>query len=198
MKHGLRFGTLVIVLIFAGLPQAGKPDSPSAMPQYTDNNQLVRPAGYREWIYLSSGLGMNYIPSADGPGMFTNVFVTQPAYQKFMATGKWPDRTMFVVEERAASSKGSINKAGHFQTDLVGLGVEVKDESRFPEKWAYFNFGPDTKTAAANRKETCWQCHNDHAAVENTFVQFYPTLKPVARGFGTFRQAAEASGAKSP
>ena len=29
-------------------------------PQYTKDGQLVRPDNYREWIYLSSGLGMTY------------------------------------------------------------------------------------------------------------------------------------------
>ena len=28
-------------------------------------------------------------------------------------------------------------------------------------------------------------------AVDNTFVQFYPTLKPVAKQFGTYKQSAE-------
>ena len=32
----------------------------AAEPQFTADGQLVRPADYREWIYLSSGLGMNY------------------------------------------------------------------------------------------------------------------------------------------
>src|SRR5712692_5127411 len=123
--------------------------------------------------------------------MFTNVFVPQWAYREFMATGKWPDKTMFVVEERMSSTKGSINKLGHFQTDLMGFGVEVKDEKRFPEKWAYFNFDPTTRSAAAKPKTACWQCHTDHAAVENTFVQFYPTLKPVAQKLGTYRQKPE-------
>jgi hypothetical protein len=73
----------------------------------------------------------------------------------------------------------------------MGYGVEVKDEARFPEKWAYFNFDESTKSAQANPKAACWQCHEDHAAVEHSFVQFYPTLKPVAKKFGTYRQAAE-------
>jgi hypothetical protein len=30
-----------------------------------------------------------------------------------------------------------------------------------------------------------------HAAVEHTFVQFYPTLKPVAMNFGTYNEARE-------
>jgi len=159
-------------------------------PQYAGNN-LVRPEGYREWVYLSSGLGMNYNPTAGEPERFTNVFVPQWAYRQFLSTGKWPDKTMFALEDRAAESKGSINKAGHFQTNLIGLAVEVKDEIRFPEKWAYFGFSEDAKAAEAKPKQQCWQCHNDHAAVEHTFVQFYPTLKPIAQKFGTYRKEAE-------
>lgn len=199
MSARTHLGFLAFVLLLGlaagvALPQADGPRSPSAMPQFTNDNRLVRPEGYREWIYLSSGLGMNYSASSGYPPNFTNVFVPPAAYRAFLASGKWPDKTIFVVEERTASSKGSINKAGHFQTDLEGMGVEVKDETRFPDKWAYFGFGPDTKTAAANPKTGCWQCHNDNAAVEHTFVQFYPTLKPVAMKFGTYRHTAEDTG----
>jgi hypothetical protein len=135
---------------------------------------------------------MNYGPVA-GPETFTNVFVPEVAYSAFKASGKWPDKTIFVVEERAASSVGSINKSGHFQADIKGIGVEVKDAGRFPDKWAYFIFAPDAKVAEATPKAACWQCHEDHAAVEHTFVQFYPTLKPIAQKFGTYKQSAEAS-----
>jgi hypothetical protein len=171
---------------------AAAPEPSPGHPQYTGDNQLVRPADYREWIYLSSGLGMNYNPQAGGHEMFTNVFTPQWAYQEFMKSGKWPDKTMFVVEERGATSKGSINKVGHYQTtEMMGIGVEVKDETRFPDKWAYFNFDEDTKSAGANPKAACWNCHDQHAAVEHAFVQFYPTLKPVAKKFGTYKESAE-------
>ncbi len=189
MKHAA-FLCLTLILCLGALRAAG-PDSPSAKPQYTSDNQLIRPEGYREWVFLSSGLGMSYSPLGMDHQMFTNVFVPQWAYQEFVNSGKWPDKALFVVEERGSETKGSINKTGHFQTDFMGIGVEVKDESRFPEKWAYFNFDEDTKSAKANPKAGCWQCHEDHAAVEHTFVQFYPTLKPVAKKFGMYRQAAE-------
>ncbi len=166
-------------------------DEPADHPQYIAQNRLLPPQNYREWIFLSSGLGMNYSAMSMGDDQFTNVFVPQWAYQAFIKSGKWPDKTMFVVEERKAQSMGSINKHGNFQTELAGIGVEVKDESRFPEKWAYFNFDEDTKSAGANPKQACWQCHEDHAAVEHSFAQFYPTLKPVARKFGTYKQSAE-------
>jgi hypothetical protein len=34
---------------------------------------------------------------------------------------------------------------------------------------------------------SCYACHREHTAVENTFVQFYPTLLDVARRFGTVK-----------
>jgi len=72
-------------------------------PRYTADGQLTRPENYREWIYLSSGLGMSYGPNAstnpENPN-FDNVFVTPAAYKSFQATGTWPDKTMFVLEVR--------------------------------------------------------------------------------------------------
>ena len=181
--------SLMLTLCFVALYAQPRDSNPS-VPRYAGQN-LIRPENYREWIFLSSGLGMNYNASVGGGEMFTNVFVPEWSYRQFQASGKWPDKSIFVVEERGSLTSGSINKAGHFQTDLVGMGVEVKDESRFPEKWAYFSFAPDAKTAGAKPQAACWQCHNDRAAVEHTFVQFYPTLKEVAKKFGTYRAAAE-------
>ncbi len=156
-------------------------------PQYA-NGKLIRPQGYREWIYLSSGLGMSYTASANANPQFTNVFVPQWAYKQFIASGQWPERTIFVLEERASETKGSINKGGRFQTDLNGLAVEVKDDQRFADNWAYFNFPGDAQEASPNPRQACWQCHDSNAAVEHTFVQFYPTLKPIAQKFGTYQE----------
>jgi hypothetical protein len=166
---------------------AAAPEEASTKPQFDAKGQLLRPDDYREWIFLSAGYGMNYSPAPGSHEMFTNVFVPRWAYREFMNSGKWPEQTIWVIDERDAQSKGSINKTGHFQTDLMGLVVEVKDSSRFPEKWAYFVFDADGKTADAMPKgNPCWSCHDAHAAVEHTFVQFYPTLKPVARKFGVY------------
>jgi hypothetical protein len=151
-------------------------------PQYTADNRLRWPEGYREWVYLSSGLGMNYSPLAGGgrPPRFTNVFVVPYAYKQFMATGHWPDKSMFVVEVYTAASHGSINRQGHYEDAFTGLDVEVKDEARFPDQWAYFGFGLDRQNSSASSKSECWNCHQQNGAVENTFTQFYPTLLGVA------------------
>jgi Cytochrome P460 len=188
MRRFLFVGTAILICFC--LQHAVAAEQDLAMPHFS-GEKLERPDGYREWIYLSSGLGMNYSAMPMGSELFTNVFVAPWAYREFLGTGKWPEKSIFVVEDRDSQNKGSINKTGHFQTDFEGMAVEVKDSSRFPDTWAYFGFAADTKTANANPKAACWQCHEDHAAVEHTFVQFYPTLKPVAEKFGTYRKAAE-------
>jgi hypothetical protein len=171
---------------------AAAPEEKSPTPRYDEKGRLLRPSDYREWMFLSSGYGMNYSPAPDSHEMFTNVFVPRWAYQEFLNSGKWPNQAMFIVEEREAQSKGSINQRGHFQTGLMGMAVEVKDSSRFPDTWAYFGFSEDDKSAeAAAKGNGCYACHDAHAAVEHTFVQFYPTLKPVAQKFGVYNAARE-------
>jgi len=61
--------------------------------------------------------------------------------------------------------------------------VEVKDASRFPDKWAYFGFDSTEPSSEATSpsKNACWTCHDQNAAVEHTFVQFYPSLLAIAK-----------------
>jgi hypothetical protein len=75
-------GLLTIVLCLGMLEAAASEDG-SGKPKYTNDNQLLRPENYRGWIYLSSGLGMNYSPVSSDHVMFTNVFVPQWAYAEF-------------------------------------------------------------------------------------------------------------------
>jgi hypothetical protein len=159
--------------------------------QFTPDGKLVRPTGYRRWVYLSSGFGMSYNPDAGGNGnpAFTNVFISAKAYDYFRHHGTWPDKAIFVLEIYGSTSRGSINEKGSYQESLVGLDVEVKDESRFPYTWAYFNFDGDAKTAGpvAPSKNACWNCHDKNAAVEHSFVQFYPELLQIAREKSTIK-----------
>jgi hypothetical protein len=118
--------------------------------------------------------------------MFDNVFVNPDSYADFVRTGTWPDKTMLVMEQRAGQSRGSINKLGAFQREIVGVEVHVRDDARFPGRWAFFAFGPSDRTGTMlPPAASCYACHSDHAAVDTTFVQFYPTLLPIAERHGT-------------
>jgi hypothetical protein len=151
------------------------------------------PKNYREWIFLSSGLGMTYDPNPleSANPSFNNVFVNPAAYRAFTETGHWPDHTMFILEIRTSTSHGSINNGGHYQTQIRAIEAEVKDEKRFPQKWAFFPFGAKEQATALPATSTCNTCHAQNGAVDNTFVQFYPTLLDIAAAKGTLRTAAK-------
>jgi cytochrome P460 len=166
----------------------------TAAPSYSNSGQLARPTDYREWVYVTSGLGMTYGPAqaaANQPPLFDNVFVTPAAYREFVSTGKWPDRTMFILEIRRAETNVSINNGGRTQGDVVAMEAAVKDTQRFPDGWGYFAFdGPQgllDRAAPLPQTAPCYACHKNNTAVENTFVQFYPTLFEVAKRMGTVK-----------
>jgi len=155
-------------------------------PNYTADGQLTLPSDYREWIFLSSGLGMTYQPEASRAPAFTNVFVNPTSYRSFVSTGKWPDKTMLILEVRASASKGSINQGGSYQSGVVAIEAEVKDIAKFPGNgWAFFAFGTSSSAKMLPRTEDCYACHAEHGAVDNTFVQFYPVLLDIAKQKGT-------------
>ncbi len=174
---------ILVAAIFTRADSGPPPDAP----RYTADGRLLKPTGYREWVFLSAGFGMTYSPPAGEP-RFDNVFVSPSAYKRFLETGAWPDLTVLVLEVRGSQSKGSINQGGHFQTDPVGFEVHLKDEKRFPGRWGFFVFHGGEDTAAASpTTANCYFCHEKNGAVDSTFVQFYPTLLRVAKEKGTLK-----------
>jgi len=182
---------LLLTLVLWSTQDRKADSTPSGSgPEYTSDAQLKRPEHYRDWIYLTSGFDMSYSPAMQmGHHMFDNVFVNPDAYKRFVQTGTWPDKTMLVLEVRGAKGKGSINQKGNFQGDLMGLEVHVKDEARFSGKWAFFGFDDGKVSKMTPRTADCYSCHESHAAVDTTFVQFYPTLLPIAKNMGTLSPA---------
>src|SRR5256885_1872995 len=180
-RHSMKrvlFCTIVLVISFAFALRTAKvtaAEKNANQPTYTTDGKLVMPTNYRDWYFLTSGLGMNYSTGVSAHPMFTNVFVPPESYKEFNATGKWPDKTQFIIEMVQPATHGSINKGGHYQNMLMGWDVEVKDSSR-PQQWTYYALDAKEKSADPVASTACLKCHTANAAVENTFVQFYPTL----------------------
>ena len=212
----------VLLLVAVGVTDAGSPGSVASAaaaewstdgaqrtatistesgPVYESDGRLKLPGNYREWIFLSSGIDMSYGAAMTGHSMFDNVFVEPTAYREFVRTGRWQDGTSLVLEVRGAAEKGSINKHGKFQSgELMGLEVHVKDTKRFQGDWAFFSFsqGPGAAKMIPTTAE-CYSCHQQHAAVDTTFVQFYPTLLGIATVKGALSPAYRAEeGRKKP
>ena len=56
----------------------------------------------------------------------------------------------------------------------VKAAIDKKDQAQFP-------------IAYKASLESCYSCHKEHTAVDNTFVQLYPTLFEVAQRRGTVK-----------
>lgn len=175
--------------VYAAVPKSVATAVEADVPRYDRKGRLLVPGDYREWIFLSSGLDMRYGEGSAPPTdhVFSNVFVPQAAYRAFQATGTWPDRTILILENRTGATKGSINRAGHFQTGRLGLEAHVKDVARFKGGWSFFVFDGQAPSERIDDKADCYSCHRANAAVDTTFVQFYPTLLPIATRRGTLR-----------
>jgi hypothetical protein len=179
---------LVSVAVFSGAMLIASQAQTAAAngPAYTADGKLEFPQSYRSWIYLTSGMDMSYTEgAAPATSLFDNVFVNPEAHEAFLRTGTWPDKTVLVLELRRAGQNGSINKRGHFQTAVARTEVHVKDAARFNGGWGFFRFNGEPAAAVIPRTADCYSCHRDHGAVDTTFVQFYPTLLPVARAKNT-------------
>jgi hypothetical protein len=187
---------------YAAAVQTGGVNAPAAPARVSDglaftaSGQVQEPTSYRDWVFLSSGLGMTYgpaAPAAGRPPLVDNVFVNPQSYRAFMSTGRWPDGTMFVLELRRALASQSINNGGYTQGDIAVIEAAAKDSQRFADTggWKYFEFGAAAAAGESAAPQppsaSCYTCHSQHTAVENTFVQFYPTLFAVAREKGTVK-----------
>jgi hypothetical protein len=173
MKHIGKVFCALLLIPCAGLAQ--------------DANKMAVPADYRQWVFLTSSLDLNYsTAAAPSHHMLDNVFVNPEAYKAFLKTGTWPDKTVLVKENRMAESAGTLSKSGQFQTGVMDLEIHVKDEGRFPGKWAFF-VSSDGRAPGTlmPQSASCYSCHQGHAAADTTFVQFYPTLLGIAKDKGT-------------
>jgi hypothetical protein len=201
-RYALLLAVALLIPAHGGPNLAAGQSTPAAttdQPTFTDDGRLIFPSNYREWIYLTSGLDMSYAPrfNSMGHSMFDNVFVSPAAYKTFLQTGAWPDKTMLVLEVRGAGSNASINKSGHFQTtELMGTEVHLRDQ-RLPGKWAFYGFDdPSKPTKPFPHEMDCYTCHEQHGAVDTTFVQFYPTLIKLAEQKGTLSAGYKAEQAR--
>src|SRR4051812_39346016 len=92
--------------------------------KYAANGDLARPADYRDWVYLSTGLNMTYgaqARPADRNQPFNNVFVNRESYKRFLETGSWPEKTIFILEIRQSEQHVRPNAFGYTQAAVTGM-----------------------------------------------------------------------------
>ncbi len=157
--------------------------------------ELVRPEGYREWIYVGTPLTPNELNPPEAPfPEFHAVYIHPDDFAHWKETGTFRDGTILVKELVSVGSKQAVSGNGYFMGEFVGLEATVKDAERFadePGNWAYFSFGhayPLADVTAALPAEACNACHDASAADDWVFTQYYPVLA-AAKGGGAMSSA---------
>jgi hypothetical protein len=178
----------------AGAPPASRQHAAMVRPTYDASGALQLPADYRRWTFVGSSLGLSYSESSQpGMRMFNHVLMEPTAYDHFVETGTFREGTMFALLVQATGENVLPARRGQFATDVHGVEMAVKDASHRSEGWAYYDFGGRggvRTTAPAMPKESCFNCHVEHAKRDNVFLQFYPLLAEAAHLTPTPKSAA--------
>ena len=155
-------------------------------PRYTKSGELIRPEGWRKWVYVGTPLTPHDMNGGKASfPEFHNVYIDPESFATFERTGDFPNGTQLVKELVLVGSKEAVSGNGYFMGDFAGLEVAIKDTVRFkdePGGWAYFSFGhvpasEYTATAKAFPAEACNSCHQASADTDYVFTQYYPVLR---------------------
>lgn len=168
--------TALVMTAGIGAALASSNNDESAL-EFDSQNQLMRPQGLENWVYMGTNLGMTYIGSfdEDDPGHFSTVLMEPNAYKKFLKTGKFEDGTAFakIIYE------SDVTDGGVAMTEQVFLEIHVRDKVRFPETGSgFYNWtNEELGFKPTVEPDMCSGCHKAKAEYEDVFTQFYPTIK---------------------
>ena len=153
--------------------------------QFTKDGKLIRPEGWREWIFIGSPVTPNSLNAGAAPfPEFHSVYIDPMSWAHWKETGTFRDGTILVKELVSVGSKAAVSGQGYFQGEFIGLEATIKSKSDFPDEpgnWAYFSFSGKghktlTPTATAFPSAACNVCHQNAAADDFVFTQYYPVL----------------------
>ena len=153
--------------------------------QINDDGELVRPTDYRRWVFVGTPVTPNDLNNGKAPfPEFHSVYIDPGSWSHWQKTGEFRDGTILVKELIAVGATSASSGKGYFMGDYIGLEATVKSSRHFgnePGNWAYFSFTtPDhsslTPTAKPFPTASCNSCHQDNAADDFVFTQYYPVL----------------------
>jgi hypothetical protein len=169
---------------------------PASYYSFNADGSLVRPEGYRTWVYIGTPLTPNDLnpPEATFPE-FHNVYIDPDSWALYERTGEFREGTIIIKELVSVGSKAAVSGVGYFMGEYVGLEATIKSAEHFPDEpgnWAYFSFGhayPLAESANAFPAAACNACHAVSAAQDFVFTQYYPVL----RGAGVIAEVGDMS-----
>jgi len=172
-----------ILLVGATIAAAEGADKYEA--EFTADGQLIRPARWREWIFVGSPLTPNSLNGGEAPfPEFHSVYIDPASWEHYKKTGEFREGTMLAKELTLIGATAATSGIGFFNGDLQGFEIAHKDSKRYSKDsggWAYYSFGhkpePYANSTAAQPTPACAACHTAAAAEDMVFTQYYPILR---------------------
>ena len=163
---------------------APAPSNGVRQPEYDQAGALIRPRDVETWVYLGTGVNLNYVEGGrtpSSPTFLTTAYMEPSAYRQYKATGVFPEGTMTALLGYRAGSGLEPAKTGQFLGDNLMFEMSVKDATRNPaDVWTYWAFARGAERGEAHPAARCHACHAEHAQTDFVFTQFYPNLRKPA------------------
>lgn len=197
MNLRARYRPLLLITALVGaitaLPfgEAFADDSKKYEAAFNADGELIRPAGWREWVFVGSPLTPNSLNGGEAPfPEFHSVYIDPKSWAHYKETGTFREGTMLAKELTLVGATAATSGIGFFNGDLQGFEIAHKDSKRYTKDsggWAYYSFGhkpePYANSTAAMPTAACAACHTASAKEDMVFTQYYPILQ-VAKGAG--------------
>jgi len=176
---------LLLVMFCAGGAIPATAEHHEYTAEFTGGGELIRPAGWREWVFVGSPLTPNSLNGGAAPfPEFHTVYIDPQSWAHYKDTGEFREGTMFAKELGLVGETAASSGVGFFNGKMQGFEIAHKDSSRYPEEsggWAYYTFGhhdePYADSVAAMPNAACASCHTASAAEDMVFTQYYPILR---------------------
>ena len=196
IKHSVIF-FITFVFLMSGLTFTKSAFAEKSFANFNDKGQLIRPTGYREWIYIGAPLTPNDMNNGKAAfPEFHNVYIDPVSWSYWKTNGVFRNGTIIIKELVSVGSKAAASGKGYFMGEYIGLEAMVKDTKRFNASdryWGFFRFTKEghptesknslLKTSKVNKSESCASCHGANSKQDMVFTQYYPVLRAAkARG----------------
>jgi len=153
--------------------------------EFNADGELIRPAGWREWVFVGSPVTPNSLNGGAAPfPEFHSVYIDPVSWAHYKKTGIFREGTMFAKELTLVGATAATSGNGFFNGDLQGFEIAHKDSKRYSKEtggWAYYTFGhhaePYANSTTAMPAAACAACHTGAAAEDMVFTQHYPILR---------------------
>ena len=153
--------------------------------QFTVDGKLIRPVGWREWVFVGSPVTPNSLNGGMAPfPEIHTVYLDPTSWAIWKDSGTFREGTMFAKELSSVCATSATSGVGYFNGENQGFEIAYKNTSKYPNEpggWVYFTYGhhaePYADAVAPMATAACAACHEAAAAEDMVFTQYYPILR---------------------